>query len=74
MLGLRKKGIQTQVHYIPVHLQPFFQEHFGTDIGDCSKAEAYYEKCLPIPLYPALNSSDVGKVTYEIKNLLRGIS
>ena len=72
MLSLREKGIQTQVHYIPVHLQPFFQKHFGTTIGDCPKAEAYYERCLSLPLYPAMSDSDIGKVIYEIKNLIKG--
>jgi len=67
MSNLKEQGIQTQVHYIPVHLQPFYQNNFHTGRGDCSVAEAYYERCLSIPLYPAMTDEDVERVIYEIK-------
>ncbi len=67
MLALKEQGIQTQVHYIPVHTQPFFQETFGTAWGDCPLAEAYYQKCLSIPLFPAMMDHDVEKVIHTIK-------
>jgi len=63
---LRSKGIQTQVHYIPVHLQPFFQARFDTAKGDCPRAEAYYERCLSLPLHPALSDEEVELVIGEI--------
>ena len=72
MLELKKKGIQTQVHYIPVHLQPYFRRSFGTKEGDCPNAEQYYQKCLSIPLYPAMTDLDIKKVTHEIKNIIKG--
>jgi perosamine synthetase len=68
-LRLRSKGIQTQVHYIPVHLQPFFQAWFGTAKGDCPKAEAYYEKCLSLPLHAALSDAEVEMVILEVRAL-----
>ena len=71
MSSLREKGIQTQVHYIPVHLQPFFREHFGTAFGDCPKAEAYYERCLSLPLYPALCDQEIKRVIGEVKMLIQ---
>ena len=70
MGGLRKAGIQTQVHYIPVHTQPFYQKHFGTKWGDFPYAEKYYQKCLSIPLYPAMTDEDVKKVIHEITQLV----
>lgn len=70
MLTLRERGIQTQVHYIPVHLQPFYQQNYHTKKGDCPHAEAYYEKCLSIPLYPAMTDDEVEMVIYEIKEML----
>jgi dTDP-4-amino-4,6-dideoxygalactose transaminase len=69
MMELRKLGIQTQVHYIPVHTQPFFQRTFGTGWGDCPVAEAYYQKCLSIPLFPAMTDSDVKKVINIIRDV-----
>ncbi|MBN2382476.1 UDP-4-amino-4,6-dideoxy-N-acetyl-beta-L-altrosamine transaminase [bacterium] len=67
MLALRQKDILTQVHYIPVYLQPYYRQHFGTNVGDCPNAEEYYKKCLSIPLYPAMTGADVEKVVVEVK-------
>ncbi|RJQ30476.1 UDP-4-amino-4,6-dideoxy-N-acetyl-beta-L-altrosamine transaminase, partial [Candidatus Parcubacteria bacterium] len=72
MLELKQRGIQTQVHYIPVYTQPFFQRNFGTRWGDCPNAEKYYSECLSIPLYPAMTDADVEKVIETIKRLLNG--
>lgn len=59
---LRGKGVITQVHYIPVHTQPFYRKHFGTNWGDCPRAEGYYKKCLSIPIFPTMSNKDVKKV------------
>jgi len=69
MLELRDKCIGTQVHYIPVHLQPYYREHYGFKEGDYPKAEQYYEQCLSIPLYPAMSDADVRQVISAIKEL-----
>jgi len=72
MNELQGRGIQTQVHYIPVHAQPYFQNRFGTKWGDCPNAEEYYQKCLSIPLFPAMTESDIERVINEITQLVRG--
>lgn len=72
MHRLKRNGIQTQVHYIPVHTQPFFQNNFGTKWGDCPNAEEYYSKCLSIPLYPSMTDQDIERVIVEITNLVKG--
>jgi UDP-4-amino-4,6-dideoxy-N-acetyl-beta-L-altrosamine transaminase len=51
--ALRGRGIYAQVHYIPVHLQPYYKQ-FGWKKGDMPNAERYYERCLSLPMYPAL--------------------
>lgn len=66
MLKLKKSGIQTQVHYIPVYLQPFYQKNFQNRYGDYPVAEAYYEKCLSIPLFPGMSDDNVQKVVDQI--------
>ena len=70
MAELRNKGIQTQVHYIPVHTQPFYKENFQTKLGDCPVAEQYYEQCLSIPLHPQLSAIDVEKVISSVKRII----
>jgi UDP-4-amino-4,6-dideoxy-N-acetyl-beta-L-altrosamine transaminase/dTDP-4-dehydrorhamnose reductase len=72
MNELRNRGIRTQVHYIPVHTQPYYQKRFATQWGDCPNAEQYYQKCLSIPLFPAMTESDVEMVIDEIGHLVRG--
>ncbi len=69
MFRLRNQGIQTQVHYIPVHTQPFYQNQFKTRWGDCPQAESYYQKCLSLPLFSAMTDEDVDQVIREVKSL-----
>jgi len=51
---LREHEIYSQIHYIPVHQLPYYQQ-FGWEQGDFPKAEAYYEKCISLPMYPTLS-------------------
>jgi dTDP-4-amino-4,6-dideoxygalactose transaminase len=72
ILELKRRGIQTQVHYIPVHLQSFYRKRFGTNWGDCPNAERYYSKCLSIPLYPDMTQEDAKRVIREITGIIKG--
>jgi UDP-4-amino-4,6-dideoxy-N-acetyl-beta-L-altrosamine transaminase len=62
MAELKAKGIGTQVHYIPVHLHPYYREHWGFKPGDFPRAERYYRQCLSIPLFPKMTDEDVQRV------------
>lgn len=62
---LRTKEIYTQVHYIPVHTFPYYQS-LGFKKGDFPVAEAYYENCLSLPMFPTLSSE---QQEYVIKNI-----
>jgi UDP-4-amino-4,6-dideoxy-N-acetyl-beta-L-altrosamine transaminase len=55
--ALRSKGIYAQVHYIPVHLQPYYR-NLGWKQGMMPYAEAYYECCLSLPMFPALTDAE----------------
>jgi UDP-4-amino-4,6-dideoxy-N-acetyl-beta-L-altrosamine transaminase len=54
---LREKGIYAQVHYIPVHLMPYYRK-FGWKDGDLPFAEEYYKHCLSLPMYPTLTDEE----------------
>ncbi|MCG3148397.1 MAG: UDP-4-amino-4-deoxy-L-arabinose--oxoglutarate aminotransferase [Verrucomicrobiae bacterium] len=69
MNELRQQGIGTQVHYIPVHLQPYYRNKYGYSAGKCPVAEAYYERCLSLPLYPAMTDADVQRVINAVRGL-----
>ncbi len=66
---LREHGIGVQVHYIPVHLQPFYRDRFGTKPGLCPHAEAAYESILSLPIYPGLKNEEVLNVIDQVKNI-----
>lgn len=68
--ALREQGIGVNVHYIPVHLHPFYQERFGCRNGDCPVAEAAYEEILSLPVFPAMTDKDVSEVIGAIIRLL----
>ncbi len=53
--SLAKLGIMGQVHYFPIHLQPYYMNKYGYIQGKCPHSEAYYSRCLSLPLYPGLN-------------------
>jgi UDP-4-amino-4,6-dideoxy-N-acetyl-beta-L-altrosamine transaminase len=55
--ALRKKEIMVNLHYIPVHMQPYYQK-MGFKKGDYPNAEQYYREAISIPIYPALTNVD----------------
>ncbi len=54
---LRTKGVYGQVHYIPVHLMPYYQQ-LGWKPGDFPHAEHYYARCLSLPMFPTLTDAE----------------
>ena len=59
---LRDQGIGVNVHYIPVHLHPFYRKQFGTRAGLCPAAEAAYEQILSIPMFAAMTEAQIREV------------
>ncbi len=68
--SLEKHGVGTQVHYIPVHLHPFYRKTFGYGPGLCPVAERAYERILSLPMYPAMSDRDVARVIRAVKEVL----
>jgi UDP-4-amino-4,6-dideoxy-N-acetyl-beta-L-altrosamine transaminase len=60
--GLVAQGISPQIHYIPVYWQPYYAKKYGFEKGLCPKAEAYYNRCLSLPLYVDLSDADVNRI------------
>ena len=52
---LRSKGINVNVHYIPIHMQPYFKK-MGFKFGDFPNSERYYSEAISIPIYPNLDN------------------
>jgi len=64
--NLQGKGIGVNVHYIPVHLHPFYKDKFNTGTGLCPIAEAAYEQIISIPMFPGMPDSDIEAVVEAI--------
>jgi perosamine synthetase len=68
--ALRAEGIGCNVHYIPVHLHPFYRRTLGTGPGLCPIAEAAYERLITLPIFPAMTDSDVRDVIDAVTKVL----
>lgn len=69
--ALRAENIGVNVHYIPVHLQPFYQRELGYRRGDYPKAETYYERTITLPIFPKMSDEDVKDVIEAVRKAIR---
>jgi perosamine synthetase len=67
---LRENRILVQVHYIPVHLHPYYKKTFNTHKGLCPVAEHAYEGIISLPMFPAMQKSDPQRVIDTVKEAL----
>lgn len=67
---LRARNIGTSVHFIPVHLHPFYQERFGYRRGDLPQAEAIYDRIISLPLYPRMTEEDVQETIVAVTDIV----
>jgi dTDP-4-amino-4,6-dideoxygalactose transaminase len=66
---MHAENIGVQVHYVPLHFHPFFQEEFGYERGMFPEAERVYEGLVSLPLYPEMDDEDVEDVIEAIQRL-----
>ncbi|KMT22608.1 DegT/DnrJ/EryC1/StrS family aminotransferase [Clostridium cylindrosporum] len=67
---LAEENIGTSVHYIPVHLHPYYAERFGYKLGDFPVAEKAYDGMISLPLYPSMKKSDVEDVINAVTRII----
>ena len=68
--ALREQGIGVNLHYIPVHTQPYYQR-MGFRPGDFPEAERYYEEAISLPMYPTMTTEQQDRVTTALAEALR---
>jgi dTDP-4-amino-4,6-dideoxygalactose transaminase len=68
---LRGRGIGTSLHFIPIHLHPYYREAFGFQLGDFPMAERVYAGLISLPLYPRMQDTDVERVVTAIRDIVR---
>jgi dTDP-4-amino-4,6-dideoxygalactose transaminase len=67
--ALKARGIGTSVHFIPLHLHPYYQRKFGYHWGDFPIAEAQYNRCLSLPIFPSMTHEQVERVIDAVKDV-----
>lgn len=67
--GMRKAGILVNLHYIPVHLQPYYQE-MGFNEDQFPEAEQYYKEAISLPMFPTMTEDQQNQVVSSLKSIL----
>ena len=66
---LRQRGIGTSVHFIPLHLHPYYRRTWGYRPGEFPIAEDYFDRCISLPIYPGMTDQDVGQVIGALQEI-----
>ncbi len=69
--SLLKRGIGTQLHYYPVHLQPYYMRRYGYHTGLHPEAERWFRQCLSLPLFPGMTDDDATRVIEAVTVAVR---
>jgi UDP-4-amino-4,6-dideoxy-N-acetyl-beta-L-altrosamine transaminase len=69
-VALREKGIGVNLHYIPVHTQPWYQK-LGFETGQFPKAEQYYREAITLPLFPSMTNDEQNEVVRSLEEILQ---
>jgi len=69
---LRTEGISTSVHWMPLHLHPYYRDALGYKPSDCPCATSLYPELISLPLYPDLAPEEVKRVCESLKRILTG--
>jgi perosamine synthetase len=67
--ALRAENIGVNVHYIPVHLHPYYRDRFGYRGGECPNAERAYERLISLPMFHAMSDEDVEDVIEAVRKV-----
>ena len=67
---LRNAGIGVQLHYIPIHIHPFYKKYFKINKKNLEESENYYKEALSIPIYPGLKFSDQDFIISKLEEII----
>ena len=67
---LASRGVSTSVHFIPVHLHPYYRDRYGFKPQDFPVAFAEYERLVSLPLHPRLTDDDVAQVVSAVTDVV----
>ncbi|MCU1307524.1 MAG: DegT/DnrJ/EryC1/StrS aminotransferase [Acidobacteriaceae bacterium] len=67
---LKREGIGTSVHFIPLHLHPFYAKSYGYAPYDFPNAEDAYSRCISLPIYPDMSNENVSRVIQAVQRIV----
>lgn len=68
--ALRAEGLGVNVHYVPVHLHPYYRDRFGYRGGECPNAETAYQALISLPMFHGMTGGDVDDVTAAVRKVM----
>ena len=66
---MSSNNIHLQIHYIPIHIQPYYISNYGFKEGDYPISESFYNNEVSIPIYPSLNEQDLEYIINKINEI-----
>lgn len=69
---LQQAGIGCSVHFIPLHLHPYYRETYGYQPSDFPTAQAAFERIVSLPLYPKMTEADIQRVITVVRDIVKG--
>ncbi len=69
---LQRAGIGCSVHFIPLHLHPYYRDSYGYKPADFPTAQAAFERIVSLPLYPKMTEADIQRVITVVRNIVKG--
>jgi len=74
MSELKSAGIGASVHWMPLHMHPYYRETFGCQPSDCPRAAEIYPELISLPIYPDLTAEEIERVSLALKEIIGGPS
>jgi len=68
---LKQAGIGSSVHFIPLHLHPYYRDHYGYCSGDFPHAEDAFMRCISLPIYPDMSDAEVKRVATTVEQFIQ---
>jgi dTDP-4-amino-4,6-dideoxygalactose transaminase len=68
---MKERGVGSAVHFLPVHMHPYYRERFGYRKGDYPVAEAEFERMISLPLFPLMSEGDVERVVAAVRESIK---
>jgi perosamine synthetase len=68
---LKKQGIGTSVHFIPLHLHPYYRDNYGYFPKDFPVASAVFERIISLPIYPKMTEADIHRIIEVVATVIQ---